>query len=211
MTGKAQLIALMGLPGCGKSTFARLLEQRLGITVFREPEEELWPGAVKRHLVEGHSAASTILFFRSVRVEQLLQATDLVQAGQTAAVDSYYDKLLIGYIDDPAMRWFLDPADESLPDIRRTAASDYRLLPDADIVIFFSLTEARWRLHLGRRGRGMDDQHAFLGSFALQDAMLRSVEQWAAKKQRLLIPLRYDESMHDDVDGVLTTIQNRIR
>jgi len=138
------LLAFMGLPGSGKSTTAKALSELIvGSRVFLEPNERLWPPAVTGRHRYGYFTALT--WFRSMRIPLLYLADDVRCSGGIAIVDSYYDKLIAGYLDDPDMRWLM-PRDDFYYSIAKGMAElDWAELPDADCVIFLRVTVASWR------------------------------------------------------------------
>ena len=167
----------MGLPGSGKTSTARELAKLLGASVYLEPEEKNWPQAVlERHRVGTFTA---LTWFRSMRVPLLMTAAAERNAGKLAVVDSYYDKLISGYIDHPAMRWLISPDDPYFDVAKQMAILDRKLLPEVDILIFLQVTEAQWKRLLSTRNRGMDQEAEFLRSFPSQSQFLSATKSYA--------------------------------
>ena len=175
-TGRGTLIAFMGLPGSGKTSTARELANLLEAAVYLEPNEEHWPQAVlNRHRV---GAFTALTWFRSMRVPLLVTAAGDRDAGRIAVLDSYYDKLIAGYIDDPAMQWLIGPDDPYFEVAKQMAILDKKLLPDVDILIFLQVTEANWNRLLSTRNRAMDQEAEFLKSFSSQSEFLAASKSY---------------------------------
>jgi hypothetical protein len=168
------LLAGAALPGAGKSTVFRALSKLTGWPCFVEPEEPDWPPAVHDQSISGTFTALT--WFRSVRVPQLFRAAALRDAGEIVLVDSYYDKLMGHYIRKPEMRWLFDPRDPYFRLSAELAELDARILPDADVVIFFRMTRGLWKRLIHTRNRDRDRRRVFPHAFDFQDHLLESVK-----------------------------------
>jgi adenylate kinase len=167
---KGLLIAFMGLPGSGKTTTARELANLLGVDAYLEPEEKNWPPAVlDRHRV---GAFTALTWFRSMRVPLLMSAADDRRSGKIAVVDSYYDKLIAGYIAHPRMGWLIDTNDPYFEVAKQMAILDQKVLPDVDVLVFLRVNKLAWRRLLSTRNRDMDQEPEFLRSFPSQSDFL---------------------------------------
>jgi len=171
-----KLIAAMGLPGCGKSTVFKELALLNEWTVFNEPEADVWPVAVHEREVCGRFTAIT--WFRSMRVPQLFSAHELRESGAIVLVDSYFDKLLSYYLGSETMEWLIPTSDPYFELTTEMARLDRQLLPDADVVVMFEVTYEIWRAFLGRRGRELDKDEAFLRSFPSQQSFIKASEAY---------------------------------
>jgi hypothetical protein len=167
-SARGLLIAGMGLPGCGKLSVFKQLGALLGARVFLEPEEKDWPAAILWRKEFGHFTG--ISWFRAVRVPLLIEADLLRQGGSTALVDSYYDKLLTYYIHTPGMEWVMPPDDPYFNVTQDLAQLDFEQLPDADVVVFFEVTEEAWQSFLTTRGRDADQHQGLRENFQTQGA-----------------------------------------
>lgn len=155
-------IALLGLPGVGKSTLCRALSSLLDADGLLEPEESSWPRFVTHPHANG--AFTQLTWFRSQRVPLYHDADRARAEGRTAVLDSYYDKWCIGWLGRPGMEWLMAPDDPYLPLAREMAALDAELLPAADIVVVLEIDESHWRRQVAARGRNIDRSAAFLES-----------------------------------------------
>ncbi len=196
-TRRGALIAGMGLPACGKSTLFRKLAQVVqaqgtDVAVFLEPEEADWPEAVSERDKCGHITAIT--WFRAARVPMLHKAAELRRPGFVSLIDSYYDKLVARYMDDPAMSWLISRDDPYWEPFSTIAALDYFHLPDADCVVFIEVEESAWKEQLRQRGRELDKSADVANTYASQAAMLAASEQYCREKGIPHVRFRNDYS-----------------
>ena len=167
-----QLIAFAGLPSSGKSSTASALGLLMKAKTYLEPEESLWPDLIKTRDRTGYFTALT--WFRSARVPQLYAADELRKTNANAIVDSYYDKILAGYLGDDSFKWLIAETDAHFPAARAMAAADWATLPAADILVFLVLTEVVWLEFMSARGRSFDRSAELNRHFEAQEKMLQT-------------------------------------
>jgi hypothetical protein len=183
---RGALVAFMGLPGSGKSTTAIELSRLInGAKVFSEPDDTQWPVAIQRRHEFGYFGA--LCWFRAMRVPLLFMADEVRRAGGVGIVDSYYDKLIAGYIGHPAMKWLIPSDDPYYTVMVQLASLDADSLPETSCLVFLRLTPPVWRHFLASRHRPMDSEAAFLQSFPTQDLFLSVSEQYAERTKTPLI------------------------
>ena len=173
-------IAFMGMPGCGKSSTAKILAQKLGCPVYLEPEEDEWAELVRDRQTYG--AFSALSWFRNTRIIGYLKAYGIHCCGGTAVVDSLYDKLIYGYIDDPSMTWLIDRHDPYFRAAKAVAAADFFSLPDPTHVVFVYVDPATWTVMLENRGREFDANNGVGGNLGMQAAMERACKNYCADR-----------------------------
>lgn len=173
-------------------------------TVFNEPEEHLWPDAVRKREVCGRFTAIT--WFRSMRVPQLFSAHELRESGATALVDSYFDKLVSYYLGADAMEWLISPSDPYYEVAAEMARLDRQLLPDADVVVMFEVTYDTWRVFLERRGRKLDQDQAFLQSFPSQQSFIEAVEAYCHEASAELVRFHQTVSSPKEAASTLANL-----
>ena len=139
-------IALIGIPGCGKSSLARSLSAKFNIVSYCEPEEKYWPEAVLMSDIPG--SFTSVSWFRSMRVPSLYKAKINSDLGAHCIVDSYFDKLMYKYIDKDGFNWFISQKDPYYNLIHGMSKKDYIELPNADIVLAIRITPDLWRYFL---------------------------------------------------------------
>ena len=185
-------IAIIGIPGCGKSSLARSLSAKFDITSFCEPEEQHWPEAVSMSYITG--SFTSVSWFRSMRVPSLYKAKRLSDSGKNCIVDSYFDKLMYKYMDKEGLNWFISPSDPYYDLIYNMSKKDYKELPNADIVIALRITEELWGKFLQSRGRQVDKSLLFKENcFRLQDHMLAAAKTYAEKFKKEYLEIQQDE------------------
>lgn len=177
------LIAGMGLPGSGKSSvFAALADllKRKGqdASLYREPEEAEWPAAVHERDTVGFITALT--WFRAIRVPMLYNAVQDKNDGKIALVDSFYDKLIHLYFDNPSFAWLMPPDDHYRLCYRSMIEQDYHLLPNADCIVTFAVQNTRWANLVKGRGRDLDRKSDLLQNHHMQAAFVDASNKYCA-------------------------------
>lgn len=207
-TGK--LIGAFGMPGVGKSSVTRELGRLLNIPTFHEPEEESWPDAVMMRGISGQF--TSIMWFRAMRAPMLYRAQQLTLEGQSAMVDSYYDKLFTLFFDKPGLQWLIDDRDPYWAELKVIADKDLKLLPNLDILIYFEVDFDTWIQFLKLRNRNLDNESLFRESFNTQEYFLQAAEQYCAQsgchlvraQQRLSSPLEIAEGLLPEIEALIT-------
>jgi deoxyadenosine/deoxycytidine kinase len=188
---KGILIALIGIPGSGKSSLCKQLAQCLQAQYFLEPEEEQWPDCVKlRKLVGNYTMLS---WFRSIRVTQLYQASQQRENGSHVIIDSYYDKLFYKYMHDKNLAWLIDKKDPYFSALKIAAKNDWHQLPIADILVCMNINLNIWKKFIFKRGRIFDKDPSFQRSYALQTALFKAAGELASITQTKTINFNIEE------------------
>ena len=199
MNNKGLLICAMGIPGCGKSSVVRALADLYGekATSYYEPEENdskyPWPPAVHKRSEYGYFGSIT--WFRAMRVPGLIDAELDKQNGKIAFVDSYFDKLIYKYIGAEGLEWFLPKNDEYYDIVNKMAKRDYEKLPNADIVLCFTVTKDIWRKFLSARSRAMDKEETFEKEcFSLQQPMIDACKSYKEDYKKFVIYIEQENT-----------------
>lgn len=192
MANNGKMICAMGIPASGKSSIIRELEYLFNeeAIAFFEPEENdpqtPWPRAVSMR--QKYGFFGSITWFRAMRVPQLYDAYDVKQSGKIALVDSYYDKILVNYLGKDGLDWFLPRNDPYFSIVKSMAEQDYISLPNADVIIFFRVSEQIWNYFYKKRNRNMDQEEIFRKQcFSLQFPMIEACKKYADDYQKKLL------------------------
>ena len=196
-TGK--FISIMGIPSSGKSSFATALADEYGeaAKTFLEPTEDdakfPWPKAVYNRNIYGYFGSVT--WFRAMRVPLIYDAFSYAKSGGIGIIDTYYDKLLYGYLGKKGLDWFYPANDQYFDVLRRLAEMDYYVLPEADIVIFLKVTYESWVSFYKNRNRNMDQEKEFREQcFALQNNMIMACDKYKKDFCKEVIYIEQDGS-----------------
>ena len=186
------LIAFAGLPSAGKSTTAKALADQLSVRAFIEPEEEMWPAAVKDRDRVGRFTA--LSWFRSIRVPGLYSAAEAAEVDGAAVIDSYYDVLLSQYIGSEPFAWLLDEKDPYFDIARRMAELDWRDLPKADVLVMLRLNKDVWEAFMDRRARDFDRDAGLKEQFAMQALIASACRQAEVEHGTRLLVIEQEDS-----------------
>jgi adenylate kinase family enzyme len=178
-------IALLGLPGAGKSTLARALTELLGGVALLEPEEKEWPEFVRRPHPNGDF--TRLSWFRSQRVPLYYEAQALSSHNKTAIMDSYYDKWCEGWLGKSGFAWLISPSDPYMPLATAMARLDRHLLPAADAVVLLEIDHELWLEQLEARGRAIDRDSAFVDSHHGQSHIIEAAVERSEEDGTVLL------------------------
>jgi hypothetical protein len=202
------IIAMLGLPGAGKSTLARALAELLDADALLEPDEAQWPEFVVHPHVNG--AFTRLSWFRSQRVPLYYAAKDSAARGHAAILDSYYDKWCVGWLGRPGLEWLIEPDDPYMPVARQMASTDHEQLPAADVVIMLEIDEQQWLEQLASRGRVIDRHDPFLRSHRSQAHFVETALEFGPRDGTVVIRhLRARVPPRDEACQLLEQLQQR--
>jgi dTMP kinase len=186
-TTKSQLIAVEGLDGSGKSTFARVLAAALGADFMRTPHDL---DADTRTAMEAHCARSTLarmLFYSATVAAAAVDIQDALTSGRSVVVDRYWLST-VAYHRVMGSPCVLDEVAGILPPADCTVYLHAPLAVRAQRVQARGLATAadRWSLQPGpsRRIEAQYRQlarHAIVGRFLELDAGTRNPDELVAE------------------------------
>lgn len=179
------LVAGMGLPASGKSTVFSALYNLLkaegrDASLYLEPEAGEWGEAVTQR--DDCGCITALTWFRAQRVPNLFKAAADRSRGGITLVDSFYDKLIHLYFDEPGFDWLMKPDDPYRAAYRAIAALDYVTLPDADCVVTIVVEEQLWKRRIAGRGRDFDRAACVSETYATQAAFLRACSRYCSER-----------------------------
>lgn len=167
-----RMIVFAGISGSGKSTLSRELGKLMESSVFCEPEEDEWPEWVVGKRLNGKFNA--YVTFRSLRLNALWHAHEVVKNGGVAIVDSYYDKITSYYLGNPGMEWLIEKEDPYYSVVSQLTKLDNEHLPKADLVILLDVTFEDWVQLLGSRQRCRDTIDGFRESYSMYRSYVKN-------------------------------------
>lgn len=197
------LVALAGLLGCGKSTVAARLGQRLGAPTFCEPEEASYP----QFVTQGDDAFVAHMWFRSSRVHNLHQAAQVSADGGVAVVDSIYDLLLHQYLGAQEFAWLMERSDPYFDLLADLARRDAMQLTAPDVVAFLAVDQPVWQQRLATRRRALDEADGIASAYGMQTHLLRACTALAATRGSHMVVI---DTSALDVDAVVETVRNHL-
>ena len=128
----------------------------------------------------------------------LIEAQKLSEEGETVFIDTYYDKLLHYYLDKYCMRWLISPSDLYFEPMKKIAEIDNKVLPEANIIIFFEVNRDNWLENLKARGRDTDHDEVFTKNFETQKFLLEATRKYCEEKGVELIIFQQGNSSPRD-------------
>lgn len=194
MSGQGVFLSAVGLPCTGKSSVMRALGEITGYQTFNEPEEQEWPLAIRNSSEVG--MFTTLMCFRSIRVPLLIEAQKAQHAGEGVIVDSYYDKLMYYYLDQPGMEWLINPKDPYFKVLKDVAYIDSFELPNVTCLVIFEVEYEDWLQLLKKRNRQfMDQDETFLrNGFATQQHFIDAAHKIAELHDIKLVKFKQEVS-----------------
>ena len=78
--------------------------------------------------------------------------------------------------------------------LMKLAECDYKYLPCADLIVFFSIQKELWRKHCAKRSRSMDKEDTFEKQcFLLQEPMLAASKKYAEDFNKKIIVFKIQD------------------
>lgn len=197
----------MGIPGSGKSSAFKALAAKYALPLYEETKEKDWPKLVQTRDETGYFTA--LSWFRSIRVPMLYEAEKESKKGQTVLVDSYYDKILHNYMDSDGMKWLIPKDDPYFEVAKKMSDTDYKTLPNADIVVGFKITQDIWLHFLEDRGRMLDKEDSFVRQcFLSQEDMLEASRTYAKDFNKTYIEI---EQEYGSPEKTASNLEKKLR
>lgn len=184
------LIAMIGIPGSGKSSIAVEISKVLHCRCYMEPSYEVWPSFVKNR--NNYDIFTAMSWFRNERVIQLLKAS---KSSEISIIDSYYDKLFYLCKESIGLNWLISRQNPYWEAGLSLWEADFLNLPSADIVIGLNVAKNIWIDFIKRRNRSFDDFALFHKTcFYLQSPLLNSAKMVCEQSGKLYIEVTQNRS-----------------
>ena len=188
-------VAILGLAGVGKTTLTRRLALALGGRAFCEPDRNEWPDFVENGFLD--QAFDVMEWFRCYQVDLIRRAAEFGHSGY-AICDSYYHKILNGYLDHDNSDWILPKEDPYFQVFKEVTRLDAKLLPNANKLIFVSANREDWKKMVTARN-GQCDQILLDRAFPTQDAMEIAAREHASEHNIPLLHIPQKFGRLDDI------------
>ena len=154
-------LAIVGIPGIGKTSICERLSSLTGAEFFGEPKRSEWPAFIDEFF-EDH-AFEVLMWFRVYQFVAIKNCK-LASNNGLAITDAYYHKFLSEYIDSPNSEWIISKTDPYFGAFREVINTDQAVLPNADAIVNLIAQESTWREMVRSRQGTRDDtllDHAF--------------------------------------------------
>ncbi|RJQ34015.1 hypothetical protein C4566_02710 [Candidatus Parcubacteria bacterium] len=107
---KGEIIAVVGAPSIGKSTFVRYLRDNYRVKTFLEGEENNWPDYIKDSIAQNRNRLHITLYFHNRNIGQYIEALKLKEDSQQVVLDTFWLTNLF-FLDD---RIYQKPEEQEL-------------------------------------------------------------------------------------------------
>ena len=202
-------ISFMGIPGCGKSTIARALNQKISSRLYLECEEDSYPSDIKLKMKEpalNDNVLDIHKYFRNMRCEYHQLAKLNKQNGVSTIMDSFFSKVMIDIINKPNIDWFINSKDKNFNAIKEMSEADSKNLPDADIIIFLNVSQEMHCLFLNKRKRESEVDSRI---FQTQSAFFKAAKNYANKNNKKFYVIQQEMNSIDKIiDNIIAQLLN---
>mgnify|MGYP005640956407 FL=1 len=145
-----KIIAVVGAPSVGKSTFVRHLKDKYRVTAFLEGEEGDLPEFVKENISQNKNRLQTTLYFHNQNIDQYNQALTLKDQAHHVVLDAFWLTNLF-FINDII---YNNRAEQDLVrDLIRLANQSLHL---PDYIIYLEASDELVKERVLGRGRGFE-------------------------------------------------------
>ena len=182
---KGKIIAVVGAPSVGKSTFVRHLKDNYKVTAFLEGEEKTFPEFVKKNILENKNRLQTTLYFHNQNLDQYNKALELKNKEQHVVLDTFWLTNLF-FIND-----FIYSSRSEQELVRGLIRATNRALQLPDYIVYLEANDDLVRKRVMGRGRGFES-NAMDGFFQVNQAHIdyfdNQADQELAKANILKVP-----------------------
>lgn len=147
---KGEIIAIVGAPSIGKSTFVRYLGDNYRVKTFLEGEEHNWPDYIKENIAENKNRLHITLYFHNRNVAQYIEALKLKNDSHQVILDTFWLTNLF-FLDD---KIYKSQAEQDL--VRDLILQTNKSFPLPDKIIFLQADNELIRERCLGRGRSFE-------------------------------------------------------
>ncbi len=155
MIGKSgKIIAIVGAPACGKSTFTRYLAEYYKVKTFHEGETNTFPEFLKDNIKNNKNRLQTVLYFHNLTIQQYLESLQDRKNGHNVVLDTFWLSNLF-YVVDSILQ---DKNEQQL--VKDLMEGCLKTLKLPDIVVFMYARDEIIKERLAKRGRDFEKDKA---------------------------------------------------
>lgn len=192
-------LAVIGIPGVGKTSLCKELLSTTNSQFFGEPERTDWPEFIDLYYEE--NAFEVLMWFRVFQFAAVQKCKNESNSGLTIT-DAYYHKFLHDYIDAPNSNWIIPRHDPYFAAFKKTVLADQFAMPDADAVVTLKATKSTW-LKLVQSRQGTRDDTLIKHAFSSQEDLAMAARKYCNKKS---IPLLEVDQKFNDIDSAVSKV-----
>jgi thymidylate kinase len=204
---KPTFLAFMGIPGSGKSTIAKKLNDRLNSHCYLEHEEDLYPDDIKlkfKNVDKDENIVDIHYYFRNMRAEYHKQAETNKKNKKGSILDSFYSKVMLDIIKQPNTDWFINSKNRHFNKIKSVSEFDSNNLSDADIVIFLNVTKDMHKTFLKNRNRECEVDERIISA---QSSFYNATVNYAKRKNKKLIVVQQENNVDKVVNNIIEILK----
>ncbi len=200
---KGAIIAVTGGPRTGKSTFVKLLAQRLHAVAILEGEEKYFPKRILDDIAKGKRVFELLLWFRNKLVTDYQEALRVKAAGRIAVLDTFYETNRV-YVD----AWIKDRFERQM--LQNLLRLDAELLPWPDLVVVLESDAATTQVFAKRGNRTFENPQYIKKQLPLHRAHARYFR--SLKKNNILFMNRTGRDFfeQEELNRVAQAIQEHL-
>ena len=158
-----KIIAVVGAPSVGKSTFVRHLKDNYEVAAFLEGEENTFPEFVKENISKNKNRLQTTLYFHNQNIEQYNKALELRRDKQHVVLDTFWLTNLF-FVNNTI---YSSKSEQEL--VKHLTKLTNQSLQLPDYVIYLEASDQLVKTRVLSRGRGFE-ANAMDGFFRVNQA-----------------------------------------
>ncbi len=151
MIGK--IIAVVGAPGCGKSTLVKKLAKHYNGIPVLEGEEKDYPKRIIDDMANRNRNMELFVWWRNKLVTEMLKARKLSAKGKVVIMDTFWLN------NNTYIKAFFKGFEKEI--MEDLSELDGKFLPRPDVILVLSASESKTKEFIKRRNRSFDTSKEF--------------------------------------------------